>query len=124
MNAQHADRMVSEILDVLLREVSGYDEEHKIIKGAVAGIAAMGGRGGSSRSIAESGIVDLIKEFDTTRDRDPWPLSAFMLEREAKATALEAALKSCINAHESGRYESMVKAVDSAKKVLSELENA
>lgn len=122
MNAQHADRVVSEILNVLLREVSGYGEEHKLIKGAVAEIAAMGGRGGSSRSLAEGGIVDLIKTFDTTRDRDPWPLSAFLMEREARAIALEAALRSCINAYESGRYESMVKAVEGAKKVLSELE--
>lgn len=124
MNAQHADRMVSEILNVLLREVSGCDEEHKLIKGAVSEIAAMGRRGGSSRSLAERGIVDLIKKFDTTRNQDPWPLSRFLMEREAKAPALEAALKSCISAHESGRYESMVKAVDSAKKVLTELEDA
>jgi hypothetical protein len=77
-------------LDAVILEhiatAGGYAQERLLVAQAADTLSAMTGRGGSTRQAGEMAIIELIKKFDSTRGDGlgPWPLSKFLMEREAE----------------------------------------
>ncbi len=113
-----------QISELLLDKVEGdIKDEHACVTMAAKQLEKFGCMGGSTRGLAETEIVRLVRQFDDTQDSSfgAWPVSDFMQTHGAQAAAYKAALEGCISAHKSGKYESMVAAIESAEGLISNL---
>lgn len=114
-----------EISALLLAKADGdYQAEADLAGLAARQLEQMTCMGGSTRSKGETEIVRLVKRFDDTRSSRfaPWPVSAFMIERDQRAETFRSALLACIEAHKTGRYEPMVAAIEAAENVIADID--
>ncbi len=111
-----------EISALILDKVDGeYDAERAATTMASKQLEQMTCMGGSTRALGESEIVRLVERFDDTRQSGlgPWPVSKFMLEKEGEHVAIKNALKMCIQAHKTGKFEPMMAAIEAAENLLN-----
>lgn len=123
MKAETLISLRDEISALLLEKIDGnYDDEIDTARIAARQLEQMTCMGGSTRAAGESEIVRLVERFDDTRRSGlgPWPVSKFMIEKEGEMIAMKNALKMCIQAHKTGRYEPMVAAIEAAENLLNE----
>ncbi len=122
MKLEELTKIRDEISALLLSKVDGdYGAEADLAGVAAKQLEQMTCMGGSTRSKGEAEIVRLVRQFDDTREVGfgPWPVSAFMLEQTERSRVLERALRKCITAHKTGRYEPLVAAIEAAENLLS-----
>jgi len=111
-----------EISALILDKVDGaYDAERTAATMASKQLEQMTCMGGSTRALGEAEIVRLVTRFDDTRQSGlgPWPVSKFMLEKEGESVAIKNALKMCIQAHKTGKFEPMMAAIEAAENLLN-----
>lgn len=124
MNYEELIKIRDEISALLLSNIDGdYEAERAAATMAAKQLDQMGSMGGSTRSFVETEIVRLVHRFDDTLNSSlgPWPVSDFIMTQRAFGDAYLRALKGCIKAHKTGRYEPMVAAIESAENLIADL---